>query len=106
MAALVQPSSSEGGTGDDDPLPIFDMHFHAQRGWDVDGLPALWDDLNVVGAAQGARGQETLATTLAERLPGRFFPFGGSAVLSELLCDGEKQAGDSSGKPSLTTWLS
>src|SRR6266508_6088056 len=43
------------------PLPIVDLHFHAEDGWDRDALVQRFDQLGVARAGNGAEGADSLA---------------------------------------------
>jgi len=64
-------------------LPIVDLHFHPEPGWT--GLDALFDEVGVRMAGNGASGPDQLALDLARRYPGRIVPFGGGDDVRRLV---------------------
>jgi predicted TIM-barrel fold metal-dependent hydrolase len=58
-------------------LPIVDMHFHPDAGWDVDSLLALMDELGVKLAVGGSGGTGSEALEFWRAHPDRFIPFAG-----------------------------
>lgn len=70
--ATAQPSATTTGE-----LPIIDMHFHPDAGWDRSGLIALMDELGVQQAVGGSGDEGVEALRFAAEHPGRFVPFAG-----------------------------
>jgi hypothetical protein len=64
-------------------LPIIDLHFHPEAGWG-DELAALFDDLNVRAAGNGAQASDADALALAERYA-HVIPFAGGYSLRQLV---------------------
>lgn len=72
-----------------DKLPIIDMHFHPDVGWDIGALVSLLDQLGVAKAVGGAGGAGSIALTFAGEQPQRFVPFAGQdAVRALYLAEG------------------
>src|SRR5207237_8392109 len=85
-------------------VPIVDLHFHAEDGWDV---PTLVDRLNGLGVAQAGSGgapTDSIALSFAATAPGRFIPFGGQGAIRRWTTEqGEKAWNLQS--PQLNTYL-
>jgi hypothetical protein len=65
-------------------LPIIDLHFHPEAAWG-DGLVALFDDLGVRAAGNGAQASDAETLALAETYAPRVIPFGGGYTLRQFV---------------------
>lgn len=66
-------------------VPIIDLHFHAQNGWNVGSLVQLFDQLGVARAGSGPAGEDSLGLSFGKSYPNRFFSFGGQGSLVGLI---------------------
>jgi hypothetical protein len=64
-------------------VPIIDLHFHPEPGWG--DVAALFDQIGVRAAGNGASGLDSLALELAARYPGRVLAFGGGYDIRQLV---------------------
>jgi hypothetical protein len=65
-------------------LPIIDLHFHPDPGWDA-YLPGLFDDLGVALAGNGGAAPDARILELAQRHPGRLVAFAGGQHVRQLI---------------------
>jgi predicted TIM-barrel fold metal-dependent hydrolase len=65
-------------------LPIVDMHFHPDVGWDIDSLLALMDELGVKLGVGGSGGTGSEALDFWRAHPDRFVPFAGQDAVRTL----------------------
>lgn len=82
--SLFQP---KGGVAQG-TLPIVDLHFHSEEGWeDFQALIGAFDDAGVVRACNGVRrdpnptAPDRLALLFAQNLPDRYIPYAGQGIL-------------------------
>jgi Tat protein secretion system quality control protein TatD with DNase activity len=64
-------------------VPIIDLHFHPEPSWG--DVAALFDQIGVQAAGNGASGPDSLALELAGRYPGRVIAFGGGYDIRQLV---------------------
>jgi hypothetical protein len=72
-------------------VPIIDLHFHPDPSWG-DDLSALFDQLGVRAAGNGASGPDDLALEMADRFPRRIIPFAGGYDVRQLVLTHGEQA--------------
>jgi hypothetical protein len=65
-------------------LPIVDMHFHPDAGWDIESLVRLMDELGVKLAVGGSGGTGGDALAFWRAHPDRFIPFAGQDAVRTL----------------------
>lgn len=79
--------------GAHDNLPIVDLHFHAEQGWNFQALVDAFDQAGVVRGCNGAKGTDNLGLSFAINLPDRYLPYGGQGnPLRALIRDLGEQA--------------
>ena len=87
-----QPPTPEPTAIATEDLPIVDLHFHPEPAWG--DLEALFDQLNVRAAGNGASGPSSIALEQAEQFPSRIIAFGGGHEVRQLILAHGEQAWD------------
>ncbi len=74
-------------------LPIIDLHFHFDEGWDVEAFVKQMDALGVAKAGNSSSfASDALALDWARRYPDRFIPFAGKMVIREFIVSDRERA--------------